>query len=50
MIAGKGASRDRMEEVLDELVKSMPENSHVMASGILAAQRAGEYGYTIIKG
>jgi hypothetical protein len=50
MLAGKAASRDTVESLMDELVKSLPDNSHVMASGILAAQRAGEYGYTVLRG
>lgn len=50
MFAGKGATHDRVEQVMDDLVKSLPSNAHVMASGILAAQRAGEYGYTVLKG
>ena len=49
-IAGKGASREDIEKVMDELIAGLPENSHVMASGILAAQRAGEYGYTVLRG
>ncbi len=49
-LAGQGASRDRVGQVMDELVKSVPATAHVMASGVLAAQRAGEYGYTILKG
>ena len=48
MFAGKGAGPSDIEAVMDELVKSMPANAHVMASGILAAQRAGEYGYTVL--
>jgi hypothetical protein len=47
--AGARATPDSVEAVLDEMVKSMPANAHVMASGILAAQRAGEYGYTVIR-
>jgi hypothetical protein len=50
MIAGKGATRDAVETVMDELVAALPENAHVMSSGILAAQRAGEYGYTVVRG
>lgn len=50
IFAGSGANYDRIEGVLDELVKALPPNSHLMASGVLAAQRAGEYGYTILKG
>ncbi|MDQ8155347.1 MAG: hypothetical protein P3B98_11865 [Gemmatimonadota bacterium] len=50
MIAGKGATRDAVEKAMDELVAALPENAHVMSSGILAAQRAGEYGYTVIRG
>ncbi|MHB8839168.1 MAG: hypothetical protein ACYC7F_09480 [Gemmatimonadaceae bacterium] len=49
-LAGTGAGRERVEEIMDELVKSLSANSHVMASGILAAQRAGEYGYTVLRG
>lgn len=48
-IAGAKATPDRIEEIMDELVKSLPVNAHVMASGILAAQRAGEYGYTVVR-
>jgi len=48
-IAGKGASREAIEDVMDKLVAGLPANAHVMASGILAAQRAGEYGYTVIR-
>ena len=50
ILAGKGASRDSVETFVDELFASAPANAHLMASGILAAQRAGEYGYTVIKG
>ena len=49
-LAGANASRDQVEQVMDDLVKSLPANAHVTASGILAAQRAGEYGYTVIGG
>jgi hypothetical protein len=49
MIAGAKASHDDVEAVMDELVKSLPANAHVTASGILAAQRAGEYGYTVLR-
>jgi hypothetical protein len=48
-IAGAKATPDRIEEIMDELVKSMPATAHVMASGILATQRAGEYGYTVVR-
>lgn len=49
-IAGPKASRDAVEDVMDELIAGLPANAHLMASGILAAQRAGEYGYTILRG
>ncbi len=49
MIAGKGASREAVEQVMDELVAALPANAHLMASGILATQRAAEYGYTVVK-
>lgn len=49
-IAGPKATRDRIEDIMDELVAALPANAHLMASGILAAQRAGEYGYTVLKG
>jgi len=49
-IAGKGATHDAVETVMTELVAALPDNAHLMASGILAAQRAGEYGYTVIRG
>ncbi|MHB1312838.1 MAG: hypothetical protein ACYC3L_12550, partial [Gemmatimonadaceae bacterium] len=49
MIAGKDATRDERQQVVDELMANGPANAHFMASGILAAQRAGEYGYSIIK-
>ncbi len=49
-IAGAAAGREAVEQAMDELVASVPANAHVMASGILAAQRAGEYGYTVIRG
>ena len=49
-IAGPKASRDAVEDIMDELVAGLPANAHLMASGILAAQRAGEYGYTVLKG
>jgi len=48
-IAGKGASREAIEDVMDKLIAGLPANAHLMASGILAAQRAGEYGYTVIR-
>lgn len=48
--AGPRASRDAVEDMMDKLVAALPANAHVMASGILAAQRAGEYGYTVLKG
>jgi hypothetical protein len=49
-IAGPKASRDKVEDIMDELVAGLPANAHLMASGILAAQRAGEYGYTVLRG
>ena len=49
MIAGAKADRETVQKVVDELMASAPANAHFMASGILAAQRAGEYGYTVIK-
>ncbi len=49
MIAGEKASKDDRQKIVDELMASGPANAHFMASGILAAQRAGEYGYSIIK-
>jgi len=49
-IAGRGAARDALEDIMDELRVALPANAHLMASGILAAQRAGEYGYTVLKG
>lgn len=49
-IAGRGATRDTVEDIMDELVAALPANAHLMASGILAAQRAGEYGYTVLRG
>lgn len=49
-IAGPKASRDAVEDIMDELVAALPANAHLMASGILAAQRAGEYGYTVLRG
>ena len=49
-IAGPKATRDQVEDVMDELVAALPANAHLMASGILAAQRAGEYGYTVLRG
>lgn len=48
-IAGKGATREAIEDVMDKLIAGLPASAHVMASGILAAQRAGEYGYTVIR-
>lgn len=49
-IAGAQASRDAVEDIMDELIAALPANAHLMASGILAAQRAGEYGYTVLRG
>jgi hypothetical protein len=49
-IAGPKAGRDKVEDIMDELVAGLPANAHLMASGILAAQRAGEYGYTVLRG
>ncbi|MBI5600444.1 MAG: hypothetical protein HY944_02635, partial [Gemmatimonadetes bacterium] len=49
-IAGAQATRDRVEDIMDALVAALPANAHLMASGILAAQRAGEYGYTVLRG
>lgn len=49
-IAGPKATRDTVEDIMDELVAGLPANAHLMASGILAAQRAGEYGYTVLRG
>lgn len=49
-IAGPKASRDAVEDIMDALVAALPANAHLMVSGILAAQRAGEYGYTILRG
>jgi hypothetical protein len=49
-IVGEQADKEAMQKVVDELVASAPANAHFMASGIVAAQRAGEYGYTVIKG
>jgi hypothetical protein len=49
MIAGRGAAKEDVQKIVDELMANGPANSHFMASGILAAQRAGEYGYSIIK-
>ena len=49
-LAGPKASRDAVEDLMDTLVAALPANAHVMASGILAAQRAGEYGYTVLRG
>jgi len=48
-IAGKGATREAIEDAMDQLIAGLPANAHVMASGILAAQRAAEYGYTVIR-
>ncbi len=48
-IAGEKADKDAVQAVVDELMANAPANAHFMASGILAAQRAGEYGYTVIK-
>ena len=48
-IAGKDATKEDRQKVVDELMANGPANAHFMASGILAAQRAGEYGYSIIK-
>lgn len=50
MIAGEKAERSAVQKIVDELMAGAPANSHFMASGIVAAQRAGEYGYTVIKG
>lgn len=50
MMAGKGASADAVETAMDALHAGAVANAHFMASGILAAQRAGEYGYTVIGG
>ena len=49
-LAGPTASRDAVEDLMDKLVAALPANAHLMASGILAAQRAGEYGYTVLRG
>lgn len=49
IMAGKGASKDAVETIIDELHASAVANAHFMASGILAAQRAGEYGYTVVR-
>ncbi|MEK7240484.1 MAG: hypothetical protein AAB224_07840 [Gemmatimonadota bacterium] len=48
-IAGEKADSATMQKMVDELMANAPANAHFMASGILAAQRAGEYGYTVIK-
>lgn len=48
-IAGKNATREAIEDVMDKLIAGLPANAHLMASGILAAQRAGEYGYTVVR-
>lgn len=48
-IAGEKADKEAVQQVVDELMASAPANAHFMASGILAAQRAGEYAYTVIK-
>lgn len=48
-IAGAKADRESVQKIVDELMASAPANTHFMASGILAAQRAGEYGYTVVK-
>lgn len=48
MLAGEKASKDDRERIIDELIASAPANAHFMASGILAAQRAGEYAYTVV--
>jgi hypothetical protein len=48
-IAGERADKDALQAVVDELMANAPANAHFMASGILAAQRAGEYGYTVVK-
>lgn len=50
MIAGEKADKEATQKVVDELMASAPANAHFMASGIVAAQRAGEYGYTVVKG
>lgn len=50
ILAGKGASKEQVAAMEAELKASAVANAHFMASGILAAQRAGEYGYPIIKG
>ncbi len=50
MIAGAKASADAKETIMDELMAGAVANAHLMASGILAAQRAGEYGYTVLRG
>ena len=49
-IAGKDATKEASDAIIDELIAGAVPNSHLMASGILAAQRAGEYGYTVIRG
>ena len=50
MIAGEKATAEAKETIMDELMAGVVANSHLMASGILAAQRAGEYGYTVLRG
>ena len=49
MITGEKSTKDERQKIVDELMANGPANAHFMASGILAAQRAGEYGYSIIK-
>ena len=48
MIAGQDADTAAVQVVVDELMANGPANAHFMASGILAAQRAGEYSYTVV--
>lgn len=49
MIVGNDASTESLETMVDELQAGAVANAHFMASGILAAQRAGEYGYTVVR-
>ncbi len=48
-IAGARADKEAVQAVVDELMANAPGNAHLMASGILATQRAGEYAYTVVR-
>jgi intracellular sulfur oxidation DsrE/DsrF family protein len=47
-IAGKEGEA-RQKAVYDELVASIPANGHVTTSGMVAVQRAQEYGYSYVR-